>query len=378
MNILMVNTCYGYNSNGGSEVVCRKLAENFVNKGHEVSVVTIDSFSHNEVINGVKVYYIKTFVGKYRYNSVGFIKIILLKFARFYSFWDYRKYKKIFKEGHYEVVNTHCIEDMSPVIWKAAYDCNVRIVHTMHERYIKCHTLLMLKKNGELCNKQTLVCKYRNRFYKRYYKMIDMFISPSKQLAQDMGVNCKVIYNGVKIPEIANFEKIYEEREREHIILYASNLNYHKGINVLLDAFFKLDSKWKLYIAGEGTLYEEVYQKTKDIENVRMLGHLDEKQMAEIYKQAYVLVIPSLCKENCPMVVLESFSYGVPAIGSNIGGTKELIDDGINGYWFETGNADELSKKIIELDNNYKKLIEKLPNYKYSLDRQVDEYLNIY
>lgn len=376
MNILMVNSYYGYNSNGGAEKVCRSLAEEFVKKGHKVSVISIDSFNHTEEINGVNVVYIKTFVGRFRNRNNTFFVKMLLKLFRAYSFFDYFKYKKIIKKGTFDVVNTHAIEDITPVIWKAAHDCNVKIVHTMHDRYMLCYKLFMLKKNGELCCNPSLICKIRKVLYSPFYKMVDEYISPSKSLADDLGIKCTVIHNGVEIPNIENIEQLKIDREK--ILLFAGNLNRHKGINVLLDAFDKLDSCWKLYIAGEGELFEEISDRTKFMNNVLMLGHLDKTQMTEIYKKAFALVIPSIWKENCPMVILEAFSYGVPVIGSNLGGNVELINNGVNGYLFKNGDSIDLLQKIMTLNENYKKIIDNLNCSEYSIDFQANKYIKCY
>ena len=48
-----------------------------------------------------------------------------------------------------------------------------------------------------------------------------------------------------------------------------------------------------------------------------------------------VLVVPSIWLENSPLVVHEAFMFGVPVIGSRIGGTADLIQDGINGFLYE-------------------------------------------
>ena len=44
---------------------------------------------------------------------------------------------------------------------------------------------------------------------------------------------------------------------------------------------------------------------------------------------------------------MESYSFGVPVIGANIGGIPELIDNGKTGLLFNPGDVLELSEKII-------------------------------
>ena len=59
MKILFINSFYYPNTNGGAEKVCRLMAESFSKNGDEVTVYTLDSMKHTEIINGVKVDYNK-------------------------------------------------------------------------------------------------------------------------------------------------------------------------------------------------------------------------------------------------------------------------------------------------------------------------------
>ncbi|KKU08285.1 MAG: putative glycosyltransferase [Candidatus Magasanikbacteria bacterium GW2011_GWA2_45_39] len=54
-------------------------------------------------------------------------------------------------------------------------------------------------------------------------------------------------------------------------------------------------------------------------------------------------VVPSLCYENSPTVIFESFAFGVPVLASAIEGVSELIQDGKNGLTFTAGNAEGLA-----------------------------------
>ena len=57
-------------------------------------------------------------------------------------------------------------------------------------------------------------------------------------------------------------------------------------------------------------------------------------------------IIPSLCYENAPTILSESFSRGVPALVANIGGAAEGVEDGINGFIFAPSNSESLRTAI--------------------------------
>ena len=62
---------------------------------------------------------------------------------------------------------------------------------------------------------------------------------------------------------------------------------------------------------------------------------------------ANLIVVPSICYDNSPMVIYESFTHSTPVIGSNIGGIPELIDDNVNGRLFNPGDVNDL-KNVLE------------------------------
>jgi glycosyltransferase involved in cell wall biosynthesis len=61
-----------------------------------------------------------------------------------------------------------------------------------------------------------------------------------------------------------------------------------------------------------------------------------------------VLALPSFT-EGLPNVVLEACAANVPVVGSAVGGTPEVIDDGMNGFLVPAGDADALGKRLLEV-----------------------------
>ena len=85
-------------------------------------------------------------------------------------------------------------------------------------------------------------------------------------------------------------------------------------------------------------------------------------------------IYPSEWYENCPFSVIESQMYGTPVIGSNIGGIPELINVGKTGEVFETGNADDLEKKVLKLWKNKELLEEYTENCKTIEIETIEKY----
>ena len=78
--------------------------------------------------------------------------------------------------------------------------------------------------------------------------------------------------------------------------------------------------------------------------------------LEQLIREARFTVYPSEWYENCPFSVMESQMYGTPVLGADIGGIPELIQKGVTGELFESGNAAQLKLAIDSLWNDKEKL----------------------
>jgi len=86
-----------------------------------------------------------------------------------------------------------------------------------------------------------------------------------------------------------------------------------------------------------------------DAEVVVTIGR---KDLAEFYRSARMLVVPSVWFETAPTVGAEAMSHGIPVIASNIGAVAGVVEDGVDGLLFEPGNARDLAEKVTRLWND--------------------------
>lgn len=125
--------------------------------------------------------------------------------------------------------------------------------------------------------------------------------------------------------------------------LFYGRLTEEKGIFTLLQAIKRLPNV-QLHVAGTGPLYDQLVADAPA--NVTYLGYLTGRELDKEIANASFIIVPSEVEENNPMTIVEAFSHGKPVIGAQIGGIPELIEPGVTGYQFRSGNAEELYQCI--------------------------------
>jgi glycosyltransferase involved in cell wall biosynthesis len=155
----------------------------------------------------------------------------------------------------------------------------------------------------------------------------------------------EILYNCIEPIKVELSKNLSDEYFN---ILYVGQLSQHKGVHVLIEAFKNLAyEKSKLHIVGDGDYESNLKKIAGGDTRIVFYGKVSNLDMGRFYHLADITVMPSLCQEVLGIVILESFSAGVPVIGSRIGGIPELIKDGHNGFIFKPGNHEEL-KSILE------------------------------
>ena len=173
------------------------------------------------------------------------------------------------------------------------------------------------------------------------------------------------------------------------IILFVGNLIQRKGIDTLIHALNDVNERYSNFIGiivGKGIERQKLeflvyaYHLT---DRVKFLGGISKTELSNYYSAADVFVLPSV-SEGHSVAVLEAMACGLPIVASDIQGNKESIEDGKNGFLFETGNKKSLMEKLLILLTDselHKKISETcLMRYaeKFSTTTQIEKYLKVY
>jgi glycosyltransferase involved in cell wall biosynthesis len=177
-----------------------------------------------------------------------------------------------------------------------------------------------------------------------------------------------------------------KEHSSQHLTLaYIGQISQHKGIHLILEAFALLRSKrisLKIYgkLDSEQRYSNSLLKQAASDSRIEFCGTFQPADLHELFRSIDVLVVPSLWYENSPNVILEAFAHRTPVLVTDLGGMKELVDDGLNGLLFKVGDPRDLALKIasvVELPEQLQKLREgiELPR---SLDEEMDVLEGIY
>jgi len=115
-----------------------------------------------------------------------------------------------------------------------------------------------------------------------------------------------------------------------------ARLSPNKGQIYLIKAFEKVKQALpsaQLIFAGDGRIRQQLEKaaiETGFFDSIHFLGQRDD--ITTIYGAMDVFVLPSIGSEGMPRVILEAMAAGIPCIGTNIGGTPEVLCDNEFGY----------------------------------------------
>lgn len=99
-----------------------------------------------------------------------------------------------------------------------------------------------------------------------------------------------------------------------------------------------------------------------------------------ILQKAKFMVLSSECSENNPLTVIEAQSLGTPVLGANIGGIPELIEEGVSGMTFTSGDVEDLKDKILKMFEHHfdYEAIAKNAIERYSSEAYYEKLMKIY
>jgi glycosyltransferase involved in cell wall biosynthesis len=130
-----------------------------------------------------------------------------------------------------------------------------------------------------------------------------------------------------------------------------ANWRPRKGIEVLVDAFARLppDPAFHLALVGDmrSPLLARAIEEHPYRDRIHVLGVREDAPA--VIAACNVAVLPSLRREGLPKTVIEAMAYSVPVVVTNVGGSAELVENGVSGIVVAPGDAAALANAILRI-----------------------------
>ncbi len=128
--------------------------------------------------------------------------------------------------------------------------------------------------------------------------------------------------------------------------LFVGRLSSDKGIATILDAWRATPGLPRLVVIGGGPMASEVATAAAVDPRITWRGVQSPAQVRQAMRRAAVLLVPSLCYEGAPLVIVEALAAGLPVIGSNHGAPAAQIEPGLTGLLHKPGDPHDLARQI--------------------------------
>lgn len=390
MKILMINK-FLY-PNGGSETYIFKLGEYLISQGHEVQYFGME---HEGRCVGNRV---NAYTADMDFHGGSKLAKITYPIKTVYSMEARKKIRLVLDDFKPDVCHLNNFTyQLTPSIileiekWKRQTGHKCKIVFTAHDYNLVCPNHMCNNPNtGENCEKclgghflncfkgkcihgstaKSAIGMLEAYFWKLNgaYKYIDRIICCSEFLKSKMDSNPLF---ATKTVAIHNFvDKVeWKETEKKEYVLYFGRFSEEKGIGTLIEVCKELPNV-QFVFAGTGPLE----RKINGIPNIKNVGFQKGEALEKLIREARFSIYPSEWYENCPFSVMESQMFGTPVLGANIGGIPELIEVGVNGELFESGNKEDLKEKVQAMWADKEKVTQYSQNCKNISFDTIEEY----
>jgi len=195
----------------------------------------------------------------------------------------------------------------------------------------------------------------------RIFRNVEHVIGTSKFDEDEFRrVNKKADYHHLDLILRKEFYDWNWSRTKSLNLVTISNEYSYKGFDLILKTVEELicrgiQFKWVVIgISPSGSffkLYKKLFRDSKLWEHVSLPGALSVSEILKHFNEGFLYVNPSYI-ETGPLSLCEAMMVGMPVITSDAGGAKYLVNNGVDGLIFKTGDHNALAARVSELFND--------------------------
>ena len=264
-----------------------------------------------------------------------------------------KKYEDLIQGLRIDLINSH----YSLFGLDAASEFDIPVVSVLHNNYVwlSASDKLKFKDADKYIKKYIAVSKNVSRYSRHYFQ-----ISPRKIELIPNGINIDfhemLSKNSIKVRRNFNLDN------DDYVFLNVAAYQGAKGHNVMISAMMDLIKKYpKMKIICVGPIMDSKYYnkirnevKRKNLEkNIIFTGFMTHEELINLYQIADAFLLPSLL-EGWSISTMEAMLYGLPMILTDVGGSREIIEDNDIGIVIPNSYGDIINLNI----SNFCKLYE--------------------
>ena len=276
--------------------------------------------------------------------------------------------EKILEKERPDAVHLHNVGNVEAIKICRGLIPTIRSVHTHSvycpggAKYLPAVHSVCLKKFGPLCIPCGILTHCISR---RPSVLLHSYVRSHKILAEDKRLSVLLvgsqyvrhcmIQNGfseerVKVlPHFTDLPPMTELPGKRNRILFSGRIVREKGLDYLLAALSLVRASWRLVVAGEGPdlgRAKKTAQKLGLSQQTEFVGWVNQELSMQLYRDAFLVVVPSLWPDPWGLVGIEAMSYCKPVIAFDVGGIPEWLDHGETGFLIKPYDIKEMAEKI--------------------------------
>lgn len=376
MHICMLTDYFLPHMLGGTEKVVYELSRQLIQKGCQVTVVTLntDRVEGHSLIEGMNIY---------RLPAISVTKLLgaqltLSPVALF-------RVHRIVERVRPDIVHAHNLyfqlTMVAPFVKRLMH---VPLVTTLHLPKMVYNRILL----------DSLIGVYQrvvgDLIVRSSERLIAVSRSVMKHAIRDLGVPLSKI---VLIPNGVDMQ-VYTpsgQKPANPVVTYVGRLIENKGPRYLVEAgldILKNHPEAHIYVIGDGPLKEKLIQQvaSQKLENrIHILGNVPD--ILPILRRTTVFVRPSLTGEAISLAILEAMACGLPVVASNVEGNNEIVENEVNGYLVPPADPEALgeiigfllaNRKVADaMGKNARKTAEKVYDWKRIAEQTLKVYASL-